>query len=61
MKSIAPKTDFQTITKALLDNNKPFLPKFLHLFSDLSIEDFKDIEKDGARILKFIKEEWSVS
>ena len=44
MKSIAPKTDFQTITKALLDNTKPFLPKFLHLFSDLSIEDFKDLE-----------------
>ncbi len=44
MKSIAPKTDFQTITKALLDNNKPFLPKFLHVFSDISIEDFKDLE-----------------
>jgi HEAT repeat protein len=43
----APSTrqNFNEIIKALLDNNHPFPPKFLHVFSDISSEDLEELKK----------------
>jgi len=43
MSSNSPTISFKLITDALLDNSKPFSPKYLHYFSDINSEDLKTL------------------
>jgi HEAT repeat protein len=38
------KVDFKDLCRALLDNSHPFPPKYLHAFSDISVEDLNLIK-----------------
>jgi HEAT repeat protein len=39
------KVSFNEVTSALLDNNRPFPPRYLHHFSDISVEDMNSLKK----------------
>jgi len=45
MDEVIQDIDFKELTGALLDNNHPFPPKYLHLLSDISAENLKSIKK----------------
>jgi HEAT repeat protein len=41
---------FKEVTAALLDNNRPFSPRFLHLFSDISPSDLDELKRIWLQI-----------
>ena len=43
MNSNSPTISFKSVTDALLDNSKPFSPKYLHYFSDINPIDLKTL------------------
>lgn len=45
MVSEREQSDFKKVLAALLDNSRPFPPRFLHSFSDLSVEDLGSLKK----------------
>jgi HEAT repeat protein len=60
-KSKKPSITFENVLKALLDKGKPFSPKFLHQFSDISEEDLESIKKiwdqiDTARRVSLLED-----
>ncbi len=40
-----PSITFKEVTAALLDNHRPFSPRYLHNFSDISSSDLEDLKK----------------
>ena len=40
-----PSVTFKEAILALLDSNRPFSPRYLHLFSDISISDLEELKK----------------
>jgi HEAT repeat protein len=40
-----PSVTFKEVTTALLDNSRPFSPRYLHHFSDISSSDLEDLKK----------------
>lgn len=42
--------DFNEVTKALLDNSRPFPPRFLHSFSDITAENLSILKKNWQQI-----------
>ena len=44
------KVDFTELIEALLDNNRPFQPKYLHTFSDISTEDLNLIKNIWEKV-----------
>jgi HEAT repeat protein len=44
------KVDFTELIRALLDNSRPFPPKYLHEFSDISVEDLDLIKNIWGKV-----------